>query len=67
MGETVRYRAPNGKLGLRRNTTLSEDFADTVKGLVRMASPRPVRERKSDLDDLERRYEGQTTDSNNRY
>jgi hypothetical protein len=67
VGETVRGRNPDGKLQLRRNTTLREDFVDTVKGLVRMASPRPLRERKTDLDDMERRYEGQTTDSNNRY
>jgi hypothetical protein len=46
-------------------------FKDSVKalvsGLASAASPRILRERKSDLDDQERRYDGQSTDSNNRY
>lgn len=62
-----RYTAPNGKLGLRSKRTLSEDVKKIVTEVVRMAAPRVVRERKSDIDDQVRRREGQTTDSNNRY
>lgn len=62
-----RYTAPGGKPGYRKTSGVVEDVKAVVRGLARMAAPRALRERKSDLDDLERKYDGQTTDSNNRY
>lgn len=71
MGDTVRYTAPGGKLGLRRETSVGEDIRDIVDGVARMVSPRVVRERRSDIDQAvdkgvdQRR--AQSTDSNNKY
>lgn len=50
-----------------RKTTLKEDIKDIVKSVAQIVSPRPLRERASDVDDQVRRREGQSTDSNNRY
>jgi hypothetical protein len=67
MGETVRGRNADGKLTLRRDTTIGEDVKDIVTSVARALSPRVLRERKLDLDAQERQYDGQTTDSNNKY
>ena len=67
MGDRVRTTTPDGRLRIVHNTTVGEDIRQTVKDLARLATPRVLRQRKNDIEAQERRYEGQTTDSNNKY
>lgn len=67
MADSTRDYTDKGRLRVTRNTTLGEDVKDIVSSVARALSPRVLRERKLDLDAQERRYDGQTTDSNNKY
>lgn len=65
-----RYDAPGGKPGYRKTTGLAEDVKQIVSDVARAVTPRSLLNRSANVDavvDGERKREGQSTDSNNKY